>query len=54
MSFLVTIVAIDLGDIFYFFFDGAGVNTRYRRVVATNLSLSSTALETLLVVLILF
>ena len=48
-----TVVVLDLGNIFHFLFDGAGVNSRYRGVMATTLFLSSTALETSLIVLVL-
>ena len=39
MSLLVTVVALDLRDVFYLFLDGPGVDTRCRRLVALTLSL---------------
>ena len=39
MSLPVTVIALDLRDIFHFLLDGAGVDTRCRRVVALTLSL---------------
>ena len=54
MSLLLTIIILDLKDIFHFFYDSTGVNTRCRRVVATTTLLAPSALKTsLLVVLVL-
>ena len=55
MSLPVTVVALDLRNIFHFLPDGAGVNTRCKGVVATILSpLAPLVLKTsLLVVLVL-
>ena len=54
MSLPLTVIALDLGDIFYLFLDDAGVDTRCRRVVALNLFLSAPlAPGTFLVVLVL-
>ena len=54
MSLPVTIIALDLREIFLLLLDAGGVNTRCRRVMATTLSLSvSLAPKTsLLVVLV--
>ena len=41
MSLPVTVIALDLREIFLFFLDGDGVNTCCRRVMATTLSLSA-------------
>lgn len=47
--------ALDLGDIFPFFFDNVSINTYYKRVMDTSLFLSSLMPKTtFLVVLILF
>ena len=56
MSFLVTVVVFDLGEILFFLLDGGGINTHYRRVMATTLSsLAPSAPKTsLLLVLVLF
>ena len=55
MSLLVTVVTLDLGDIFYLLFDGAGVDTHCKRVVALTLYLlAPSAPGTSLVVLVLF
>ena len=54
MSLPVTVVALDLGDIFHFFLDGTGVNTRCKGFVATAIFLVPSAPRTFfLVVLIL-
>ena len=53
MSLPMTVVALDLGDIFHFLLDSAGVNICCRKVVAITLSLSSAMPGTLLVVLVL-
>ena len=45
--------ALDLEDVFLVFFNGVGVSTRCRGVVATTLSPFSAALRTLLVILVL-
>ena len=54
MSLLVIVVVLDLGDIFHFFLDNAGVNTHYRGVVVTILSPSAPSVSktSLLVVLV--
>ena len=54
MSLLVTVVALNLGEIFIFFLDGGGIDTHCRRVMATTLSLSASSAPktSLLVVLI--
>ena len=55
ISLLVTAIILDLGDIFQFFFDNAGVNTCCRGVVAITSSLALLVLKTsLLVVLVHF
>ena len=55
MSLPVTVVALNLGDIFHYFFDGAGVDTHCRRVIVADTPLVLSAPKTsLLVVLILF
>ena len=56
MSLSVTVVALDLGNIFHFLLDDAGVNVRCRGVVAAALSSSALSLSrtSLLVVLVLF
>ena len=56
MSLLVTVVEFDLGDIFHLLLDGAGIDTRCRKVVAMTLSflVSSAPGTSLLVVLVLF
>ena len=55
MSLPVTVVALDLREIFLLLLDGGGVDTRCRRVMATTLSLlPSSAAGTSLVVLVLF
>ena len=36
MFFLVIVEALDLRDIFHFFFDGVGLSTYYKRVMTTN------------------
>ena len=55
MSLPVTVVALDLGDIFHLFLDNAGVDTRCKRVIALTLSsLALLAPGTSLVVLVLF
>ena len=55
MPLSVTVVVLNLGDIFYLFLDGAGVDTCCRRVVALTLSLlAPSASGTSLVVLVLF
>ena len=56
MSLPVTVVALDLGDIFHFLLNGSGVDTHCRRVVALTLflSTSSTPGTSLLEVLVLF
>ena len=43
MSLLMTGKAFKLGDVSLFSFDGVGISTRYKRVVAMTLSLSSVA-----------
>ena len=55
MSLPVTVVALDLREIFLLFLDGGGVDTRCRRVMATTLSSSapSAPRTSLLVVLVL-
>ena len=53
MSFLMADKALDLRDVFLFSLDGVGINTNCKVVVATILSLSSTALGILLVILVL-
>ena len=55
MSLLVTVVALDLREIFLFFLDGVGVDTCCKRVMATTLSLSASLAPrtSLLVVLVL-
>ena len=52
MPFPVTIIALDLEEIFYFSLDGAGIDIRDRGVAT--LFPSSAAPETLLLVLVLF
>ena len=53
MSFPLTVVALNLGDIFYLLLDGTGIDIRCKRVVALTLSLSApSAPGTLLVVLV--
>ena len=56
MSLLMTVVALDLREIFFFLLDGGGVDTRCRSVMSTTLSLSalSTPRTSLLVVLVVF
>ena len=55
MSLPVTVVALDLREIFLLLLDGGGVDTRCRRVMATTLSSSapSAPRTSLLVVLVL-
>ena len=55
MSLSVTVIVLDLGDIFHFFLDNASVDTHCRRVVAMILSLSALLAPgtSLLVVLVL-
>ena len=55
MSLPVTVVALDLREIFLLFLTGGGVDTCCRRVMATTLSLSASLLPrtSLLVVLVL-
>ena len=55
MSLSVTVVALNLREIFLLFFDGGGVDTYCRRVMATTLSLSapSAPRTSLLMVLVL-
>ena len=56
MSFPVTVVALDLGEIFLFLLDSGGVDTHCKRVIATTLSLSARLVPwtSLLVVLVFF
>ena len=41
MSLPVTVVALDLREIFLLLLDGGGVDTRCKRIIATTLSLSA-------------
>ena len=54
MTLLVTVVALNLREIFLLFLNGIGVDTRFRRVMATTLSLSAPSVPrtSLLVVLV--
>lgn len=55
MSLPVTVVTIDLGDIFHFFLDGVGVSICCKGVMATTTFLAAPVPKTsLLVVLVLF
>ena len=55
MSLPVTVIAIDLREIFLFLFNGGGVDTRYKRVMAMTLSSSAPSVPktSLLVILVL-
>ena len=53
-SLPMTIVTLHLRDIFHFFLDNAGVNTRCRKVVATTTPLALVPKTSLLLVLVLF
>ena len=55
MPLSVTVVALDLGDIFHFLLDGTDVDTRCRRVVALTIFLFAPSTpETLLLILVIF
>ena len=54
MSLLVTVIILDLEDIFYFLLDSADVNTRCKRVVTTTTSSVLAPKTFLLIVLVFF
>ena len=54
MSLPVTVVALNLGDIFHFFLDGAGVNTCCKRDVAITTFLAPLAPRIFLLVVLVF
>lgn len=54
ISLLVTLVVLNLGDIFYYFFDSIGVSIRCRGVMATTTLLDLLAPKTSLLVVLVF
>ena len=52
MPFLVTVITLDLGDIFHFLLDSISVSTCYRKVVATSISSATSAIRNSLVLVL--